>query len=1147
MLRHLSLLLVLSLAAGSLFAQGVVRKDRYAVLLTAPPVARVVKAPARGSGNARATDEGRAALKSADALRHRAQLQATHETVKRAIQDRGLAVTGETFLLSNAVFVAATREEARQLRNLPGVGGVVRMEKITRKLERAKETAQVNTSWPLLGGMNNAGDGVKVAIIDTGIDNSHPAFANSPLQMPAGFPLVNDSSDVQFTNNKVIVARSYVRQLASDGIVGGDPSSDARIQLTRPDDYSARDREGHGTAMAMIVAGQQVNSPQGVMAGVAPGAWLGSYKVFGSPRINDGTFSDVVLLALEDAFADGMDIAVLSLGIPAVWGPLDDVECGNFPGVACDPFADAAGLAANSGMLVVVSAGNSGNSGGRTPSFATISSPATHPDVLSVGAMVNSREWFRTLDVAGGPNGTAGPGSYEMAIGTTPMPGAPIGGTLRDVRTTGDDGNACSPMPAGSLNGTIAFIARGSGQCTFADKAVHAQNAGAIGIIFYRNDGSNAVFAPGGLAYATIPAGLIGSSDGSALLGFLAGQGGNAPGTINPTLRAREVNRDVSGNGVPDGIITSFSARGPNIGFPLIKPEIVAVGENMYTATQRFDPNSDLFDASGYTVVDGTSFSAPLVAGVAALVLDSQAFPNFDSEQVKSAIVNAGEDLDNFDRNTQTGDFQAAYNIAMGGGEVQARWAIDSVITMSPQTLDFGELTQEDLSQGITRTISIRNDFNQSLTLSFTREAYDPNGDAASPVVWSLPSQITLGPGQEQDISFTLSGSVPSQLDLYDGVILVQGSGDPSNNIPDVKIPYLYIVGDFGPCNIIPLRGNGVMSVVNEEAPADFSVKVTDCRGLPISGVPISWTPIQGGITFLGDSGTTDDYGIVEANFLTGPEVGIQRFRATYPNPGGIQAEFGVRAIADPIINQGGIVEGAGFQAGAPVAPGSFISIFGVNLSPSPTLLNAGLVPLPLALGEVSVSIDTRDRQVSVPGSLIFISPQQINVQLPWELAGKPSAVIKVNIDDISTAVREVPLAAHSPGLFQYTEEGTNQRILATEIFRGGERLGLHGSNRRARTGDVLELFANGLGPIDGGNPASGTATPTDRLYNTQSVPEVTIGGIPAAVEFSGLAPGFVALYQVNVVVPGGLPAGEHDVVIRIGGATGSAGKLLVE
>lgn len=1130
MLKPFALLLVFCALVGSVFAQPVIRGDRYAVLMLEAPVASSVK--------------HRSEIRTAAAQQRRVAATAQHEALKRTLRTRGIPVTGEVFNLANAVFVRATEEQARQLRGLPGVGGVVRMRQVKQSLERAKQTAQVNTTWSQLGGINGAGDKVKIGILDTGIDNSHPAFANSPLPLPDGFPKVNSQSDLVFTNNKVIVARSYVRLLADDGVAGGDPSSDSQIQLTRPDDYSARDRNGHGTAMAMIAAGHQVNSPQGQIAGVAPGAWLGSYKVFGTPRVNDFAFEDVIITALEDAFDDGMEMAVLSLGVPAEWGPEDDVECGNAPGVPCDPLAAAAGLAAQGGMLVIAAAGNSGDTGGRTPSFATIESPGTHPDVLAVGALINSYEWFRSLDVPGGPNGSIGPGSYQLSMNPYFRPAAPLALNLVDVRNTSNDGNACAALPAGSLNGAIAFVARGSGQCTFATKANNVRAAGASAVVFYRNDGSNEVFTPGGLRAIPIAAGLIGSSDGAALLAYLGSRGGTAPATLNPALRNRNVNKDVNNDGKIDGVLTSFSSRGPNIGFPLIKPEITAVGENIYTATQSFDPNSPLYDASRYTVLSGTSFSAPLVAGVAALVWDSQALPFYDADRVKSAIVNAGEDMNTFDRNIENGSLEAAYNIAMGGGEVQARWAIDSVVTMSPQTLDFGEVTQQNLAQGISRTIRIKNDFNIQLRFTFERDPYAVSTDQASPVVWTLPGPIDVAAGQSQDVTFRLTGSVPTTLDLYDGVIIVRGSGDSANEIPDVKIPYLYIAGDAVPCNIIPL-GDGGDGIANEEYIRPLTVKVTDCRGLPIKDVPITWTSVRGGATFLRDTGLSDDYGIVEGRFRLGAEVGDQVIEATYPNPGGVKATFVLRAIGDPVVNPGGIVEGAGFLQGRAVAPGSLVSVFGVNLGTA--VLGAGQVPLPIALGDVNVSLDSRDRAVSEPGALLFVSPQQLNLQIPWEFAGKPSAVVKVNLGDISTEVREVALNTHSPGLFQYTEAGTGLRLVAAEIFRGGQRIGLHGSNRRVQAGDVLELYANGLGPVTGGNPPSGTATPGDRLYTTQTAPTVLINGTPVPVEFSGLASGFVALYQVNISIPAGIPAGERDIIIRIGGVDSSAGKILIQ
>ncbi len=160
--------------------------------------------------------------------------------------------------------------------------------------------------------------GIKIAILDSGIDQNHPSLQYNTLTVPAGFPKCGTQRDcANFTNSKVIVARSYVRQLAiGTGTI--DPTT------SRPDDYSARDHSGHGTAVATCAAG---NTSTGTVTinGMAPKAYVGSYKIFGSPQINDSTTDDVIVSALEDAINDGMDLVSISVGGPAVTGPLDTV------------------------------------------------------------------------------------------------------------------------------------------------------------------------------------------------------------------------------------------------------------------------------------------------------------------------------------------------------------------------------------------------------------------------------------------------------------------------------------------------------------------------------------------------------------------------------------------------------------------------------------------------------------------------------------------------------------------------------------------------------------------------------------------------------------------------------------------------------
>src|SRR5262249_34141159 len=152
--------------------------------------------------------------------------------------------------------------------------------------------------------------------------------------MPPGYPICS-GSDCAFTSKKVIVARSYVRQVAA----GTDPKNPAAD--SRPDDYSARDRIGHGTAVASCAAGMPVMSSAGLLlTGLAPKAYLGNYKSFGPPGVNESAPDGPIIMALEDALNDHMDIASLSVGAPALAAPLDSGPvCGNAPGVPCDPLA----------------------------------------------------------------------------------------------------------------------------------------------------------------------------------------------------------------------------------------------------------------------------------------------------------------------------------------------------------------------------------------------------------------------------------------------------------------------------------------------------------------------------------------------------------------------------------------------------------------------------------------------------------------------------------------------------------------------------------------------------------------------------------------------------------------------------------------
>jgi uncharacterized protein (TIGR03437 family) len=227
------------------------------------------------------------------------------------------------------------------------------------------------------------------------------------------------------------------------------------------------------------------------------------------------------------------------------------------------------------------------------------------------------------------------------------------------------------------------------------------------------------------------------------------------------------------------------------------------------------------------------------------------------------------------------------------------------------------------------------------------------------------------------------------------------------------------------------------------------------------------------------------------------------------------------------------VVNAASFESGSPVAPGSYVAIFGSGLSE--TSEAAAAARLPLAIYYTVVSFDVPSAGISVPGRLTYASPRQVNVQVPWELQGQSSAQVKVSIFFSNGNVVTVPLADYAPSFFE-TSPGVvaaldaNNRIVST-------------LNQAVR-GQPVQLFANGLGPVTN-QPASGEPARVSPLSETRTLPVVAIGGLNADVSWSGLAPTLAGLYQVNVTVPPGLAAGTHQITVTIGGKTSKTGTFL--
>ena len=208
--------------------------------------------------------------------------------------------------------------------------------------------------------IGNAGRNIRIGIIDSGINPAHPMFDDSGLSAPICF----DCGDLAFTNNKVIVARNYVLP-----IYGLNPEPD-----------TPEDKLGHGSQVAAIAAGRRVSAPLAQIQGIAPLAFLGNYRVFGTRGINSTTTSAAVIAAVNDAVADGMNVLNLSLG-------------GDAMDPATDPEQITIANATAMGVVVVIAGGNSG------PGLGTITSPGTSPAAITVGASSNERIFAGALEI----------------------------------------------------------------------------------------------------------------------------------------------------------------------------------------------------------------------------------------------------------------------------------------------------------------------------------------------------------------------------------------------------------------------------------------------------------------------------------------------------------------------------------------------------------------------------------------------------------------------------------------------------------------------------------------------------------------------------------------------------------------------------
>jgi uncharacterized protein (TIGR03437 family) len=269
----------------------------------------------------------------------------------------------------------------------------------------------------------------------------------------------------------------------------------------------------------------------------------------------------------------------------------------------------------------------------------------------------------------------------------------------------------------------------------------------------------------------------------------------------------------------------------------------------------------------------------------------------------------------------------------------------------------------------------------------------------------------------------------------------------------------------------------------------------------------------------------------------------------TYDKAGNILSRS-VPGASGPVINSGGTVSAA---ANAPATAGGIASLYGTNLATGTFV--ATTLPLtttldPAANTAVNVSSGGAVSRGPIAAPLFFVSPNQINFQMPWGFLGQSQVSLTVTTFGVISAPVIVNLANPSPSIFSINQQGTGQGAIqiANTTTLAAPSGSIPGAQAQpAVAGNFLTIYCTGLGDVSN-RPADGVASSSSPLAQTLLKPTVTIGGVNATVSFSGLTPGFVSLYQVNVQVPAGVPSGNAvPVIVTTGGAASNTVTIAVQ
>lgn len=575
------------------------------------------------------------------------------------------------------------------------------------------------------------GQGLKIGILDTGIDYTHAMFGGAGTE--EAFKAIDPSKETSsFPTTKVVGGIDLVGTAYDSG------SADFSRRTPKVD-QNPIDEGGHGSHVAGTVAGRG----DGVTSydGVAPDALLYAIKVFGA----DGSTGDAVVVAGLEYSADPnadlnlddqLDVVNLSLGS----------SYGN-PHIL---YTEAMGHLSRAGTVVVASAGNSGNDD------YIVGAPSVADEALSVAASVDDMDqnWrFRAIRFTSASKPEVLVEAIESTL-TTPIEelGAPVTGPLVFVGLADKD---LEQDVKDELKGNVALIDRGG--VTFAEKIRRAEEAGAIGVVVVNNK-PDAPFAMGGEGEFKIPAVMIAKALGDELKAEMAG-GGSV--TIDFKTDAKIEKPELIDT------IANFSSKGPRSLDALLKPEIAAPGNLVISAAMG--------GGSKVVQMSGTSMAAPHMAGVMALL--KQRHPTLTSAELKSLAMSTAK--------TMLTEEKKVYPLSrQGAGRVQVLKALDAKLVTSPAAVSLGEVTIESRKQ-IRRVVTLKSIAGADLTLDVKLEG------ASQGLTMKGPASVTVAANATSDLTlvFTVdvTGLPPTAREL-DGLVVLSQAGQEIARVPVLAI-----------------------------------------------------------------------------------------------------------------------------------------------------------------------------------------------------------------------------------------------------------------------------------------------------------------------------------------------------------------------